>query len=191
MRCPRSLTAVTAALALAVAGCSDPADGSREGYNAADVDFAGDMIQHHAQALEMVDATLGRDLDTEVAELTEEIRAAQAPEIETMADWLVDWDQPVPATSRDHANAHGDGGDIDMDMPGMMSADDMAALENVSDAEFQDTWLTMMVEHHEGAVEMAEEQLESGESAEAVALAEEIVRAQEREIAEMQELLGR
>lgn len=190
MRFPRTLATVATALALTLTGCSGADSSSGEGFNDADVDFASDMIQHHAQALEMVDLTMGRDLDPEVAALTEEIRAAQAPEIETMADWLEEWDEPVPETSRDHVNAHGDGSEMDTDMPGMMSAEDMAALEEAPEGEFQDMWLEMMIDHHEGAVEMAEGQVENGEDEQAVALAKEIIAAQQAEITAMQDLLG-
>ena len=194
MRYQRALAATAAALTLALAGCSSSeSSAGGSGHNDADVDFASDMIQHHAQALEMVDLTLGRELDPEVVTLTEEIRAAQAPEIEKMADWLEDWDQPVPETSRDHANAHaedhGGSAELDTDMPGMMSAEEMDALENASGAEFQTMWLEMMIEHHEGAVEMAETEVAEGESAKAIALAQEIIDAQEAEISTMQGLL--
>ena len=47
----------------------------------------------------------------------------------------------------------------------------------------------MMIEHHEGAVEMAEVEVAEGEYADAVALAEEIIESQEAEIAEMEALL--
>ncbi len=195
MRYTRALAAVAAALMLTVAGCSSSSEpsSSGKGYNDADVDFASDMIQHHAQALEMVDLTLGRDLDPQVAELTDQIRAAQTPEIEKMADWLVAWDKPVPETSRDHANAHaedhGASAEMDADMPGMMSADEMDALEKASGAEFQTMWLKMMIDHHEGAVEMAKAEVEEGESAKAVALAKDIISAQDDEISTMKDLL--
>jgi uncharacterized protein (DUF305 family) len=195
MRFPRTLAAAAAALTLTLAGCSaseSSTDG--KGYNDADVDFASDMIQHHAQALQMVDLTLGRKLDAEVVTLTEQIRAAQAPEIEKMADWLEDWDQPVPETSRDHANAHaqehGESVEMNTDMPGMLSAKELESLESASGPEFQTMWLEMMIEHHEGAVEMAEAQVEEGSNAKAVAVAEDIISTQEREISTMQELLG-
>lgn len=165
-------------------------------HNAADVSFASGMIQHHAQALAMVDLTMGRDLDPEVTALAEEVRAAQAPEIELMVDWLGDWDEEVPETVRDHANAgHGDSGaevdhEVDHgDMPGMMSADDMEALEDASDAEFEDLWLTMMIEHHEGAVVMATTETSDGQYEPAVDLASEIVEAQAAEIETMKGLL--
>jgi len=169
-------------------------------HDDADVAFASDMVQHHAQALSMVDLTLDRPLDPEVQALAEDIRAAQAPEIETMADWLTGWGEPVPETVRDHANAGHDMGDMsdtmdDMgegtdDMPGMMSADDMDALESASDADFQQMWLEMMVEHHEGAVEMARTEQESGRFEPAVDLAGQIIESQTTEIATMRELLA-
>jgi uncharacterized protein (DUF305 family) len=196
MRLMRTLAAVAAALTLTLAGCSSESSADPDGFNDADVDFASDMIQHHAQALVMVDMTMGRDLDPEMVELTEQIRAAQAPEIEQMADWLEDWDQPVPETSRDHANAHADehggdaGAEMDADMPGMMSAEEMDALESAQGEEFRTMWLEMMIEHHQGAVEMAENVADDGQNAEVRALAEEIIRTQGEEISTMQDLLG-
>ena len=187
-------TAAAAALVLAMSACSTSEEGGGgNGFNDADVDFASDMIQHHAQALEMVDLTLGRDLDPEVAALAEDIRAAQAPEIETMADWLEDWDEPVPATSRDHANAHaedhGGGGAMDEDMPGMMSAEQMTSLEDAPEGEFEDLWMQMMIEHHEGAIEMAQTVLDEGESKKVSTLAKDVVETQQGEISTMQSLL--
>lgn len=200
MRYPRVLAAVAAALTLTLAGCSSSeSSGDPAGFNDADVDFATDMIQHHAQALVMVDLSLGRELDPEMVELTDQIRAAQAPEIEQMVGWLNDWDKPVPETSRDHANAHADdhgGGDdhgddstMDADMPGMQSGEELDALEAAQGQEFQTMWLSMMIEHHEGAVEMAEEVLDEGQNGEVRKLAEGIVETQTTEIETMQQLL--
>ncbi len=201
--------AVALGLTLTLTACgSDDTDAatatssevSNREHNDADAEFASSMIQHHAQALAMVDTTMGRDLDPEVAALAEDIRAAQAPEIETMADWLTTWGEDVPETVRDHSNAghggdgmdHGDSGDsadTGMDMPGMMSAEDMEALDEASDAEFQDMWLDMMVEHHEGAVEMAATEQAEGQYKPAVELARDIQASQTAEIEKMQELL--
>ena len=162
-------------------------------FNDADVDFATDMIQHHAQALAMVDLTMGRVLDPEILALAEDIRAAQAPEIESMSDWLTEWGEDIPETVRDHANAgHAMEGmeGMDSEMPGMMSAEDLQALEDASDSEFQDMWLEMMIEHHEGAVEMAETEIADGQYKPAVDLAEDIVEAQTAEIETMQGLMS-
>lgn len=203
----RSLAAVALTLALGagLTACGDDgsdaagtAQVSTTEHNDADVTFASDMITHHAQALSMVDLTLDRDLDPEVQGLAEDIRDAQAPEIETMADWLGEWGEDVPETMRDHVNGGHDMDDMSDnmdgmdhgDMPGMMTADDMDALENSSDTEFQDRWLEMMIEHHEGAVEMAETEQQDGRFKDAVDLAGQIIVAQQREIETMQDLLG-
>lgn len=202
----RTVTALTLGLAisLAAAACgNDDGSGgtgkvSATEHNDADVAFATDMLQHHAQALSMVDLTLNRPLDPQVQELAEEIREAQAPEIETFSDWLTDWDEEIPETMRDHSNAghdmHGDMGDsmegLDSDMPGMMSADEMNALQDASDAEFQTMWLQMMIEHHAGAIEMAEAEQEDGQYEPAIELAADIVESQSAEIEEMEKVLG-
>jgi uncharacterized protein (DUF305 family) len=201
MRLTRTFAAVVAALTLTLAGCSSSeSSGDPAGFNDADVDFATDMIQHHAQALVMVDLSLGRELEPEMVELTDQIRAAQAPEIEQMVGWLNDWDKPVPETSRDHANAHADdhgGGEDDhgddstmgAGMPGMQSGEELDALEQAQGGEFRTMWLSMMIEHHEGAVEMAEEVLDEGQNGKVRKLAEGIVKTQSAEIDTMQQLL--
>lgn len=76
------------------------------------------------------------------------------------------------------------------DMPGMMSAEEMQALADASDAEFQDMWLEMMTEHHEGAIEMAKSEQAEGKYPDAVALAESIETAQDAEIETIQGLLS-
>lgn len=191
--------ALTTAFALAACGNDNGHDGhggsdskiaAGEDFNQADVDFATEMIQHHAQALSMVDLIEGKKVSPELTTLAEQIRMAQGPEIETLVDWLQDWSQPVPETMRDHANAHGDGDmDKDSDMPGMMSAEDMKALGAAQDAEFERMWLQMMIEHHEGAVEMAKTEQEDGKFADAIDLANTIITAQDAEIAQMKTML--
>lgn len=181
------LLVVGLVLALALTACGgdeEPADEPTGDHNAADVTFASEMIQHHAQALVMVDLTVGRELDTEFQRLTEAIRDAQAPEIEVMADWLVEWGEEVPATDRDHVNAegHGDGGDE--------SHGDLTALEAAEGDEFRSMWLEQMIEHHEGALAMAETEKADGAYPAAVELAETIIEAQSAEIEKMTEMLG-
>lgn len=200
-RTMRALSAITitAALTLTAAACGNDdtstaptSEVSTTEHNDADVAFASDMLQHHAQALSMVDLTIDRPLDPEVEQLAEQIRDAQAPEIETFTDWLTDWDEEVPETVRDHSNA---GHDMDdsmnaENMPGMMTSDDMGALEDASDADFQTMWLEMMAEHHAGAVEMAEDEQGDGQFKAAVDLAGDIVESQTAEIEQMKSLLG-
>ena len=203
----RTAVALTVAVVAAVAvltacGTSDSTDAEPSAprtaangdvYNDADVTFAQQMIPHHAQAIAMADMTRRRQLSPEVAQLAASVMEAQTPEIEMMTDWLTSWGEEIPETMRDHANAHGDGmGDMEGDdLPGMMSQDDMDALESASDAEFEDMWLDMMVEHHEGAIEMAKDEQEDGKFSPAVDLAEDIAAGQTAEVDQMTALLER
>lgn len=177
-RVTRALTGLAglalAASALTACGASDAE------HNDADVAFATEMIPHHAQAVDMAEMVDGKDVDPEVAALASEIEDAQGPEIETMSGWLEDWDEPVPEA----------GAMESMDMTGMMSPQDMADLESAEGAEFQTMWLEMMVEHHQGAIEMAQAEQSEGEASEAIDLAEEIESAQSEEITVMDGLLS-
>jgi uncharacterized protein (DUF305 family) len=73
---------------------------------------------------------------------------------------------------------------------GMMSANQMSGLGHASGAGFDQMFLQMMIQHHEGAIKMARTEVDNGRSADAIALAEQIIRAQQAEIEEMQTLLA-
>jgi len=190
--------AITALAGLAACGADDDKTGSGTSsaqpgaaFNGADVTFATSMIPHHQQALEMVDLTEGRTLDPAVRTLADQIKAAQAPEIDTMSGWLTDWGKPVPAATGTGDDSHDMGG-MDMgsgDMPGMMSADEMAGLENASDAAFEAMWLRMMIRHHQGAVTMARTELADGRYDAATKLAQAVIDGQQAEIDQMSRLL--
>jgi uncharacterized protein (DUF305 family) len=180
-RVRRTVLPALLAAALLVAGCSDDDAGQSAAHDAADVEFATQMIPHHEQALQMVAMTGGRELSADFEHLTEHVHDAQQPEIETMAGWLQDWDEPVPS-----GHVHHDG----MDMSGMMSEDDLTRLGGADRSAFEQMWLRMMIEHHEGAIEMAETELEDGSFEPALELARSIIDSQSHEIDGMREMLG-
>ena len=164
-------------------GTASNATGGSGGVRAdpGDVTFAQQMIPHHEQAVQMADLALGASsASPQVRDLATRIKAAQDPEIQTMTSWLDTWGAPG-AGEVDH------GGHA---MAGMMSEDDLGALGRAWGAEFDRMWLTMMVEHHEGAVTMSRTVLESTRRAEVRTLAEAIVSAQQREIETMKGLLS-
>lgn len=171
---------VVAVAAATLTACSNGDDSASAEFNDADVTFAQEMIPHHRQATEMAAMAESRTVDPAVLDLADRIEAAQDPEIETMTDWLVAWDREVP--EGDMAGMTG--------MAGMMDDDQMAELEGASGAEFDRLFLTMMTEHHDGAVEMAKVEQTDGKYEEAVTLAEDIEQQQTAEITQMQDLLG-
>ncbi|OZM70673.1 DUF305 domain-containing protein [Amycolatopsis antarctica] len=153
--------------------------------NQADITFAQQMIPHHQQAVEMAKLVAGRTSNQQVIDLAAQIQQAQDPEIQTMTAWLQQWGAPVlaPMPGMDHSG-HGS-------MPGMMSAEDMGKLEQSKDTAFDTMWLTMMVDHHQGAIDMATTEQQQGASAEAKQLAGQIITAQQAEIATMNGLLNK
>ncbi|OWA07580.1 DUF305 domain-containing protein [Streptomyces sp. CS159] len=169
----------------AEAGSTAGKETGENAHNAQDVAFAQGMIPHHRQALEMARLAADRSASAGVEDLAARIEKAQDPEITTMTGWLTAWGEEVPESmpGMDHSAHSG--------MPGMMGDEDMAKLKEASGREFDTMFLTMMVEHHEGAVEMAGTEKAKGRYAPAKDLADAIATAQNAEITEMNELLGK
>jgi uncharacterized protein (DUF305 family) len=156
--------------------------GEPAGYNADDVAFATNMIQHHQQAIEMSALVSDRSAKLELIELAKQISAAQQPEIETMKVFLVQWKEN-PDTSSGHA---GHGGT----MAGMVDEVTMTKLESLNGAQFDTLWLESMISHHQGAIEMAKAEIANGENVDAKRLAQTIIDTQQAEIGQMKQMLG-
>jgi len=164
-------------------GAMGQTDGAAD-FDQADVMFAQMMIPHHEQAIEMSDIILAKDgVDPDVVDLAEEIKAAQGPEIEQMESWLDEWGVP----SMMDADAMGAMGG----MGGMLSDEEIGELEAADGATGTTLFLEGMIEHHEGAIDMAEQHQENGKSDEALELSAAIIVAQTDEIERMQQLLAR
>ncbi|MFJ7999275.1 DUF305 domain-containing protein [Streptomyces sp. NPDC096310] len=159
---------------------------SASAHNAADVSFAQGMIPHHRQAVEMSSLAAGRASSAEVRTLAAEIKKAQAPEIRTLSEWLTAWGEDVPAQDAPADGAEHSG----HSMAGMMADDEMAELAKASGKEFDTAFLKMMVEHHEGAVEMARTEQSQGAHQGAREMAGAIVTSQTAEITRMNTVLG-
>lgn len=205
MKRARLLSAAVAVTAAVLAGCSggdemahmpsheaphntgqSQAPG-QTAHNQADVAFAQGMIPHHQQAVEMSRMAADRAGSAEVKQLAEQIQAAQGPEIEKLTGWLESWGAEVPSGSG-MAGMHHGGHDGMVD--GMMSPEQMKQLEQSSGAEFDEAFLSMMIEHHEGAVAMARTELSDGQFPEAKQLAQQIIDTQQAEIDTMKRLLA-
>jgi uncharacterized protein (DUF305 family) len=191
---------IAATLALTLAACGSDDDSSSTdttaaaatdaaggqgtvALNDADVEFAQGMIAHHEQAIEMAEIALdpNRSAGPEVIDLATRIQAAQEPEIEQMTAWLTAAGEPL---TMDMSEGH------DMsDMEGMMTAEQMDALAIATGTEFDQMWLEMMIAHHQGAISQSETVKANGSNPDVLALADQIITAQQAEIAEMQALL--
>ncbi|MFI7631718.1 DUF305 domain-containing protein [Microbispora rosea] len=160
-----------------------PATSPAADHNDRDIWFAQMMIPHHRQALEMAKLAEDRAGSSKVKELAKQIEAAQGPEIQTMTGWLESWGVQAPgedAMPMDH---------MDHGMPGMMSGEDMKKLEGLKGAAFDKAFLTMMIQHHEGAITMAKEEREAGVYEPAKQMAGSIMTSQSAEISTMKKLL--
>src|SRR4051812_5221566 len=138
-------------------------------HNDADVTFAQEMIPHHQSAIMMAQMAQNQAADQRVRDLAARIEAAQEPEIKTMSGWLADWGAAASSSATDDGMGGMDHGGMDGgDMGGM----DTGALAGMSGPEFDQMFLTMMIAHHQGAVEMATTEAAEGQNADAIALAE-------------------
>lgn len=192
----KKLTIAGAALSAAalLAGCGDEGTGqetmpgmsatgapaaAQAEANQADITFAQEMIPHHKQAIDMATLVADRATSQEVIELATQIEQAQDPEVQTMKQWLDQWGADE---QMQHGGGHGG-------MTGMMSDEDMKRLHDAKGGIFDRMWLRMMIEHHEGAIEMARTELENGSHPAAKEMAQEIIDAQRAEIDTMRKLL--
>lgn len=197
-RAALAATAAVAALVLAACGgddrpdASSGADKTHDAHNSRDVSFAQGRIPHHQQALEMAEVAADRASSAQVKDLAARIEKAQDPEIKTMTGWLKAWGEDVPSAAPGATDHSGHSGGSDASgMPGMMGQDDMAELSKASGKAFDTLFLTLMVEHHEGAVEMAKGEKAKGRYGPATELADDVITAQTTEIEEMNKLLGK
>lgn len=195
---PLTLSALGAAAVLALAGCSapepnnpaehsthdmgttSPSDASVDAaQNEADKMFASMMVVHHEQAIEMSDILLSkRGLAPEIQQLAQDIKDAQSPEIETLRTWQEQWNVP---SEQPHSMGEDDG---------MVSEENLEKLRQAEADEGATLYLEQMIAHHEGAVEMAEQELSEGRFAQAKDMAQRIVDSQTAEIEQMNDLLS-
>lgn len=152
-------------------------------YNDVDVGFLEDMTAHHQSAISMGFAELSTARDPEMGHFAREIVMAQSGEIPVMNGLLND------------AGPSGRSEDIAMEwmgepttknqMPGMPTADEVAALRAATGLVADDLFSELMINHHAGGVVMAEYAAEHGENADTRRLAATMARIQRGEIGEM------
>lgn len=149
-------------------------DGST--YNTIDSTFVQMMIVHHGQAIDMAALAAGRAGDTRLRALADRIGAAQKPEVAWLRAWLRDRGLPEDP-AHDHAT-----------MPGMQAPAAMTALAARRGADFDRSFVTMMTDHHRGAMTMARDVLGGGTDERLREVAGEMAVEQGSEIRRMDQL---
>lgn len=187
---PLAVVIAAAVATMSIAGCGGDQNNSAAGnaghgnstgvarHGTADIAFVQGMIPHHEQALAMAELALAPNTQAgqAVRNLAARIRRAQGPEISLMRGWLSKWGESEAAGGHQ--------------MSGTATEQDLSSLVQVTGDEFDKMWLTMMIAHHEGAVEMAKSVKGTGSDVDAKQLADRIISAQRDEITEMNGLLA-
>ena len=183
---------------------------SRTTFTAADVAFMQHMIVHHAQAVEMVGLLETRGSNARVKLLGRRIALSQEAEMALMRGWLTERGQPLEMPGMDHAamghmghdmTGHDGGGhaghamsaDDTPVMAGMLTPRQMRELAAASGPEFDRLFLTGMIQHHRGALDMVDALMDTPDAAEDTLLSDfttSVVADQQAEILRMQSLLS-
>jgi uncharacterized protein (DUF305 family) len=164
-RVSRPAIAAVVFVAALAAGCASapssrlhatPPGLGRLPYSDADVDFMAGMIPHHAQAVIMAGWAPSHGARKDVAILCERIVVGQRDEIAMMQNWLRDRDQTVPDATSTRHKMKMNGMEHEMLMPGMLTDEEMAALDRARGPEFDRLFLIGMIKHHQGAIDMVD-----------------------------------
>ena len=151
-------------------------------YSPADVRFMQAMIPHHAQAVELSNLVPERTNRKELTDIAAKILASQADEITFMQGWLTTRGEKAPEAGKttamgsmdhskmnhskmDHSKMDHSMAGMHEGMAGMASPEDMAKLATLKGVEFDKMFLTLMIEHHKGAIEMVDDLLDAPGSA--------------------------
>jgi uncharacterized protein (DUF305 family) len=183
----RLTAAVLGATATAglLTGCggSDP-----NSFNEADTAYATGLVNHHAQTLQLLDLTLGRDdLAPRIGSLADQTRQARFDEAAAAKKWLERWGKKVPKTALEHTHDQ-DGVTYDTSLPGVLSSDEMHTVERTRGMAFVQAWLRALIAHEQGAVELAADAAKHGQNADVVAFAKKDQKAHEQQVAQLERL---
>ena len=168
------------------------ADAAAGAYTAADVDFMTGMIPHHAQAVVMSAWCPSHGARAELRALCERISISQKDEIRLMRQWLADRGEATPDSLSTHRVVSVDGTMHDMLMPGMLTDAEMAALDAARGSDFDYLFLTGMIGHHQGAIDMVQhlfDQPPAGQEETMFRFASDVLADQTAEIRRMQAML--
>lgn len=146
-------------------------------FNAADAEFAQDLLLQRAEEFVLIDLTVERELSPELAAIVNGARDVRAAEVDHVTTWLTDWGKEVPVTIRDHSSGHGE-------------SHHFPEIENASDAEFESVWVNAYLAELADSDTIVEDEQADGLYAEAVDLAEAAEAVNDDESDALEDLAG-
>jgi uncharacterized protein (DUF305 family) len=149
-------------------------------HNADDIAFARNMIPHHQQAVQMAQMVPTNTTNPRVIALADRIITTQAPGIQALRTFLMEW-QDLQGHDAQGTDSTG---------VGMVDQATMDKLQSLTGPGFDRLWLTSMIDHHRGAIAMAQDEVAHGCNADVIYLARSIIATQQPEIDEMKQMLG-
>jgi uncharacterized protein (DUF305 family) len=157
-------------------GASRPAASTGTSFNDADVAFAQMMIPDHQMTAKMAELAQNKAATEDLKSMAAQMVKGESQTVDTLQGWLETWGKPA---SGDMAV---------MTMPGAMTDKDMDMLKSMSGMDFDMMFAQMMVKHHEGSIQMAQDEQAKGASAEAKAMAADMVKTQQAQVSELRKI---
>lgn len=150
----------------------------------ADITFLKNMVVHHQQALELTALVPTQSTNPTLFTLADQIAAQQRTELQGCQAQLLQWEAPGDSPGGPEAAPDR------LDIPGMVDQATVNRLRDLRGPAFDKLWLQSMIEHHRGAITMAHNEIENGQSPEAISIAQSLMARQQTEIDQMNQQLG-
>ena len=216
-RLPLSVAALVLAAGVGLLGYSlgrqSPEVSPPPADTSAEAGFARDMQVHHDQGVELAMIIRDRTDDPEVRLLGYDVATTQAQQSGQLYGWLTEWglaqagsEPPMAWMSRPASSASSEsttmhsmpmsardvpaGQKSNEQMPGLATPAQIAELSAASGIEAERIFLTLMIAHHSGAVDMAEAVLDRAQNSSVRAFATAVVKSQTAEMEAMRSMLA-
>ncbi len=142
-----------------------------------DIQFLDTMSAHHKQGVEMAKLAVQKSRSGDIRTMAQKMVDDQEADISDLSGLHRSMAPQIPET-------------VNRDMPGMKSMD-MRKLTLASEEEFDRRFLDMTIQHHKGAISMAEDALKNASQPAVRAKAQEIAAKQASELQELQDIRKR
>src|SRR6185312_9183996 len=149
-------------------------------HNDVDHSFARKMVTHHEQTVEMALMVTSNTKNQQVIDLANRIYGSQVSELQAFRSFLMKW-----SDAQGHDTA-GQG----VSAAGMVAQSTIDKSKSMSGPEFDRLWLTSMIDHHRGAITMAQDEVAHGRNSDVIYLARSIITSEQPEIDQMNQMLG-